>query len=74
MKQIYKKFNSFIGLRIRKGYDLKAFSDNLKLLLSDKKNLKNLNEEQLKIFDFVKEDLFETKKKIDLLLNSLQML
>ena len=63
MKQIYKKFNSFIGIRIRKEYDLKAFLNNLKLLLSDKKNLKNLNEEQLKIFDFVKEDLFETKKK-----------
>ena len=63
MKQIYKKFNSFIGIRIRKEYDLKAFLNNLKLLLSDKKNLKNLNEKKLKIFDFVKEDLFETKKK-----------
>ena len=43
MKQIYKKFNSFVGLRLKKEYDLKLFLKDLKLLLNDKKNLKNLN-------------------------------
>ena len=41
MKQIYKKYNSFLGLRLKKKYDANDFLSNLKSNLNDKKNLIN---------------------------------
>ena len=58
MKEIYKKYNSFIGLRLKEKYDLNEFLQNLKLILNDKKNIKNLNQPQIKILDYIKKDLF----------------
>ena len=42
MKKIYQKFDSFIGIRTKKKYNLKDLLDKLKLLINDKKNLINL--------------------------------
>ena len=39
MKQVYKKYNSFLGLRLKEKYNANDFLNNLKLILSDKKNL-----------------------------------
>ena len=58
MEEVYKKFNSFIGLRIKKKYDINDFLNNLKSNLSDKKNLVNLNQYNTKILDYIKKDLF----------------
>jgi len=58
MKQTYTKFNSFIGLRIKKKYDLNTFLSNLKIIIDDKKNLKNFNKYYNEILNSVKEDLF----------------
>ena len=44
MKQAYKKYNSFFGIRIKKKYDANYFLNNLKPILNDKKNLVNLNQ------------------------------
>ena len=38
MKSVYKKYNSFFGIRIKNKYDLKIFLVNLKSVLNDKKN------------------------------------
>ena len=58
MKQTYTKFNSFIGLRIKKKYDLNTFLSNLKIIIDDKKNLKNFNKYYNEILNYVKKDLF----------------
>ena len=58
MKQTYTKFNSFIGLRIKKKYDLNTFLSNLKIIIDDKKNLKNFNKYYNEIINYVKKDLF----------------
>ena len=63
MKEVYKKFNSFIGLRIKKKFDLKKFLNNLRLYLNDKKNLLNLNKDEIKILDYLKQDLFKSGTK-----------
>lgn len=62
MNKVYKKFNSFLSIRIKNKYDLKKFLDDLKLILNDKKNLVNLNEYFLKILDIIKKDLFDNTK------------
>ena len=60
MKEIYKKFNSFAGLRIKKKFNLVNFLGSLKLNLNDRKNSINLNQNELKILDHVKKDLFKS--------------
>jgi len=62
VNKVYKKFNSFLSIRIKNKYDLKKFLDDLKLILNDKKNLVNLNEYFLKILDIIKKDLFDNTK------------
>ena len=54
MKQIYKKYNSFFGLRLKKKYDANDFLNNLKSNLSDKRNLLNLNQYYIKILGYIK--------------------
>ena len=63
MEKVYKKFNSFIGLRIKKKYDLKKFLDKLQSYLNDKKSLLNLNKDEIKIIDYIKKDLFKSGTK-----------
>ncbi len=58
MKQLYKKYNSFVGFRLKKKYDAKIFLNNLRTILNDKKNLINLNQYYLRILDYIKKDLF----------------
>ena len=62
MNKIYKKFNSFLGIRIKKKYNLINFLDNLKIILNNKKNLVNLNNHHLEILGLVKKDLFQNKE------------
>ena len=65
MKQVYKKFNSFVGLRIKNQFNMQDFLDNLQLHLNDKKNLLNLSQNKIQILEYIKKDLFEsgTKKR-----------
>ena len=63
MKSVYKKYNSFFGIRIKNKYDLKIFLVNLKSVLNDKKNSLRVKKNYLKILDFVKRDLFESGTK-----------
>jgi radical SAM protein with 4Fe4S-binding SPASM domain len=58
MKQLYKKHNSFLNLKVKKKSDIKIFLFNLKSILVDKKNLINLKKEHLKIIENIKKDLF----------------
>jgi radical SAM protein with 4Fe4S-binding SPASM domain len=58
MKQLYKKYNSFIGLRLKKKYDINIFLNNLRTILDNKKNLVNLDKNYIKILDYIKKDLF----------------
>ena len=65
MKEIYKKFNSFVGLRIKNKFNIQNFLDNLHLHLNDKKNSLNLSQNEIQILEYIKKDLFEsgTKKR-----------
>ena len=65
MKEIYKKFNSFVGLRIKNKFNMQNFLDNLQLHLNDKKNSLNLSQNEIQILEYIKKDLFEsgTKKR-----------
>ena len=65
MKEIYKKFNSFVGLRIKNKFNIQNFLDNLQLHLNDKKNSLNLSQNEIQIIEYIKKDLFEsgTKKR-----------
>ena len=65
MKEIYKKFNSFVGLRIKNKFNIQNFLDNLQLHLNDKKNSLNLSQNEIQILEYIKKDLFEsgTKKR-----------
>jgi len=63
MKKVYKKFDSFVGLRYKKKYHLKDLLVKLKILLNNKKNLINLQKEELNIIKKIKEDLFEKDSK-----------
>ena len=58
MKQLYKKHNSFIDLKIKKKSDIKIFLNNLRTILDDKKNLINLDNNYLKIIEYIKKDLY----------------
>ena len=70
MKQVYKKYNSFIGIRLKKKYDKNDLLNNLKLILDDEKNLVNLDHYYLKVLGYIKKDLFcsgtEGRPKFDL--------
>ena len=65
MKEIYKKFNSFVGLRIKNKFNIQNFLDNLQLHFNDKKNSLNLSQNDIQILEYIKKDLFEsgTKKR-----------
>jgi len=63
MKKVYKKFDSFVGFRYKKKYHLKDLLVKLKILLNNKKNLINLQKEELNIIKKIKEDLFEKDSK-----------
>ena len=65
MKEIYKKFNSFVGLRIKNKFNIQNILDNLQLHLNDKKNSLNLSQNEIQILEYIKKDLFEsgTKKR-----------
>lgn len=58
MQQTYKKHNSFINLKIKKKLDVKIFLNGLKTVLGDKKNLINLNKDNLKILEHIRKDLY----------------
>ena len=62
-KSTYKKFNSFYGLRIKNKYNLKNFLKELKFILNDKNNLKNLNSYYIEILNYIKKDIFEFGNK-----------
>jgi radical SAM protein with 4Fe4S-binding SPASM domain len=63
VKQVYKKYNSFVGLRLKEKYDKNDFLNNLKLIIEDKKNLLNLDNYHLKILDYIRKDLFSSGTK-----------
>jgi len=63
MKKIYKKFDSFIGIRSKKIYKLKDSLEKIKIIIRNKKNLINLNREEIKIVGIIEEDLFGKKEK-----------
>ena len=63
MKKIYTKHNSFFGLRLKEKNNNKKFISNLKLILDNEKNYKNLNLNFLKIFKQIKSDLFKKNIK-----------
>ena len=60
INSIYKKYNSFVGIRIKNKYNLDNFLNSLKLILNDKKNLKNLSKDHIDILNYLKKDLFES--------------
>ena len=59
-KNLYKKYNSFFGLRIKNKYNLDNFLKKLQTILNEKKNLENLSQYHIKILDYVKKDLFKS--------------
>ncbi len=63
MEKVYKKFNSFIGLRIKKKFYLKKFLGKLQSYLNDNKSLLNLNKDEKEIFNYLKQDLFKSGTK-----------
>ena len=62
MNKIYKKFNSFVGFRVKEKYNLKDFLEKLKVSLTNKSNLINLSQKKLEILKLIKQDLFQLKK------------
>ena len=56
MKEIYKKFNSFVGLRIKNKFNIQNFLDNLQLHLNDKKNSLNLSQYEIQILEYIKKE------------------
>ena len=58
MKKIYRKYNSFIGLKLKKKYDKSDFLNNLRLILSNDNNLVDLSQYYKKILNYIKKDLF----------------
>ena len=63
MKKIYKKFDSFVGIRSKKNYDLNNSLKKIKQSFNSKKNIASLKQDELNIIKKIKEDLFENKKK-----------
>ena len=63
MKKVYKKYNSFYGLRLKKQYSYDKFLKNLKIILNEKSNLLSLRQDHIKILNFVKRDLFLSGNK-----------
>ena len=58
MKQLYKKYDSFVGFKLREKYDQNNFINHLKIILNSKKNLEKLNKYDLEILNYIKKDLF----------------
>ena len=63
MNQIYIKYNSFFGLRIKSKFNLDNFLSGLKIVLNDRVNLENLSKDHHNILDYIKKDLFELGSK-----------
>tara|TARA_Y100001970_G_C14182543_1_gene830650 strand:+ start:73 stop:1230 length:1158 start_codon:yes stop_codon:yes gene_type:complete len=57
-KELYKKYDSFVGFKLKEKYNQNYFISNLKLVIENKKNLKKLNKYDLEILNYVKKDLF----------------
>ena len=57
-KELYKKYDSFVGFKLKEKYNQNDFISNLKLVVENKKNLKKLNKYDLEILNYVKKDLF----------------
>ena len=53
MKQLYKKHNSFIDLKIKRKSDINIFLNNLKKILEDKNNLLDLGNYYIDIIEKV---------------------
>ena len=63
MNKVYKKFNSFLDLKIKNGVDQKIFLDQLKKILDTEINKNNFSKNEKKIFDQALIDLFNPPKK-----------
>jgi len=63
MNKVYKKFNSFLDLKVKNGVDHKIFLDQLKKILDIEINKNNFPKNRKKIIDQVLIDLFSTSKK-----------
>ena len=63
MNKVYKKFDSFLELKIKNGVDQKIFLDQLKRILDNEINRNSLSKNKKKIFDQVLIDLFNPPKK-----------
>ena len=63
MKQVYEKYHSFFGLRIKNKKESNNLLKNFKSILNEKKNLKKLSLNHIKILDNIKKDLFENGTK-----------
>ena len=63
MNKVYKKFNSFLELKVKNGVDQKIFLDQLKRILDNEINRNSFSKNEKKIFDQVLIDLFNPPKK-----------
>ena len=63
MKKIYSKQNSFLKFHSLNYENKKNILKSIKVVLNDKKNLKNLSKYQIKIINIVKKDLFKNGSK-----------
>ena len=63
MNKVYKKFNSFLELKVKNGVNQKFFLEQLKRILDTEINRNNFSKNEKKIFDQVLIDLFNPPKK-----------
>ena len=63
MNKVYKKFDSFLELKIKNEVDQKIFLDQLKRILDNEINRNSFSKNEKKIFDQVLIDLFNPPKK-----------
>ena len=63
MNKVYKKFNSFLDLKVKNEVNQKIFLDQLKRILDTEINRNNFSKNEKKIFDQVLIDLFNPPKK-----------
>ena len=63
MNKVYKKFNSFLDLKVKNEVNQKIFLDQLKRILDTEINRNNFSKNEKKIFDQVLIDLFNPSKK-----------
>ena len=63
MNKVYKKFNSFLDLKVKNEVNQNFFLDQLKRILDTEINRNNFSKNEKKIFDQVLIDLFNPSKK-----------